>query len=97
MAKHKVPGEHTYKGMVMNGMFLPNVLDRIPDFQFYPEDVLIQTYPKAGNLIFTSDLHESYTALAFIQFIKYHCYLLFILLCLKFYPCNLTWKTVFHQ
>ena len=50
MTEHTLPGEHTYKGMIMNRELLPNVLDRIPDFQFYCEDVLIQTYPKAGRL-----------------------------------------------
>ena len=45
-------------------MFLPNVLDRIPDFKFYPDDVLIQTYPKAGKLIFTRCLQESCTAVS---------------------------------
>ena len=49
MADYKVPGEYSYKkDMIMSGVFPADVLDRVPDFQFYPEDILIQTYPKSG-------------------------------------------------
>ena len=49
MSDHKVIGEHVYDGMTLSYKCSPEVLDKVPDFEFRQDDVLIATYPKAGK------------------------------------------------
>ncbi len=46
--RHKLPGEHVYEGMYMSYIFPAEVLDKVKEFPFHDEDILITTYPKSG-------------------------------------------------
>ena len=46
---HKVPGEHMYEGLPYMSINTPEALQNVKDFRFRNDDVLLVTYPKAGN------------------------------------------------
>ena len=44
-----LPGEHFYDGMPLTFMNPPDLLKRIPEYEFRHDDIVIATYPKAGK------------------------------------------------
>ncbi len=69
-ASHRIPGELTYEGLVLQKpAFNPAVLVRMPNVRMDPTDVLLASYPKAG-LRYDDSLFAMTLNLAILSVIK---------------------------
>ena len=48
---HQCPEEHVYEGVRMMSINPVGTLDAIKQFEFRDDDVMLITYPKAGNVM----------------------------------------------
>ena len=47
--RHRVPGEHVYRGTVYNVLFPKDTLEALHDYNYKPDDFILATYPKCGE------------------------------------------------
>ena len=50
MAGHMVLGEYYHKGMVLSSYHTPDTIEEIKSLQFPDGDIVVNGYPKSGNI-----------------------------------------------
>ena len=49
---YKMPNQYCYLGMYLNAQFHPKEhMDKVRKIKITPEDILLATYPRTGNVI----------------------------------------------
>ena len=60
--EYKVVGEYVYEGVTFCCAYQPEQLEKVKNFKFFDDDVMVATYPKAGEYISILVLcHHNYT------------------------------------
>ncbi len=63
---YKVVGEYEYDGVTFCCAYPPEQLEKVKNFKFYDDDVMVATYPKAGKCVSILHAHCHWGAQTFV-------------------------------